>query len=54
MKSEDFWELVVRAIEKTEINNDLFWLVESAVSDYYEYEKDMPHGKEEIPDDVYG
>lgn len=53
IKSEDFWELMLRAIEKTDIDNDIFWMVESAVSDYYEYEKNMPHDEEEIRSDLY-
>lgn len=53
MKSEDFWELVVRAVEKTDVDNDIFWIVESAISDYYEYEKEMPHDKEDIPERMY-
>lgn len=51
-QSEDFWELIIRALEATDLDEDTFWDVEAEVRRYYEKEKEMTEDlREEIDDD---
>lgn len=41
VQAEDFWELVIRALERTDLDEDSFWNAEAAVRQYYEQENMM-------------
>lgn len=49
VKSEDFWELIIRALERTDLDEDSFWDAELAIQNYYEKEQGMTEDlREEI------